>query len=74
MKLQHFLALLCLLFFSSGVFAYRCMIDMRKIDEALTKKPAITAMQEAEVRKLCAEGEALHKKGKHQALKIPGVQ
>ena len=82
MKLRHFIAMVCLLIFSSGAFAYRCSIDMRKIDEALAKKPAITEAQETEVRKLRAEGEILHEKGKHQealetlhkAMEILGVQ
>lgn len=81
MKLRHFIAMLCLLIFSSGAYAYRCTIDMRKIDEALAKKPAITEVQETEVRKLRAEGEVLHNKGKHKealealdkALEILGV-
>lgn len=81
MKLRHFIVMVCLLTFSSGAFAYRCSIDMRKIDQALAKNPAITEVQEAEVRKLRAEGEALHKKGKHKeslealhkALEILGV-
>ncbi|WP_218143454.1 hypothetical protein [Nitrosomonas nitrosa] len=55
---------------------------MRKIDEAMAKKPAITQSQEIEVRKLRTEGEALHKKGKHKesiealhkALEILDVQ
>lgn len=82
MKLLHFAAMICLLIFSSGAFAYRCSIDMRKIDEALAKKPAISEAQEAEIKKLRAEGEMLHQKGKHQealealhkAMEILGVQ
>ncbi|SFM69795.1 hypothetical protein [Nitrosomonas communis] len=82
MKLRHFIVMLYLLVFSSGAYAYRCAIDMRKIDETLAKKPAITETQEAEVRKLRAEGETLHNKGKHtealealhQALEILDVQ
>ncbi len=66
MKLQHFIVMISLLIFSSSAFAYRCVIDMRKIDEALSKQPAITEMQEQEIRKLRAEGEALHNKGKHK--------
>lgn len=66
MKLRHFMAMICLLAFSSGAFAYRCSIDMRKIDEALAKKPAISETQEAEVKKLRAEGETLHEQGKHK--------
>lgn len=82
MRLRQFVVMACLLIFSSSAFAYRCSIDMRKIDDALSKNPAITEVQEAEVRKLRAEGEVLHKKGKHKesaealhkALEILGIQ
>lgn len=82
MKILHFVAMISLLIFSSGAFAYRCVIDMRKIDEALSKQPAITEAQAQEVRKLRAEGEVLHNKGKHKesvealhkALEILGVR
>lgn len=82
MILRQFIVMGCLLVFSGSVFAYRCTIDMRKIDEAMAKKPAITQSQEVEVRKLRTEGEALHKKGKHKesiealhkALEILDVQ
>lgn len=66
MKIRHLIIMISLLIFSSNAFAYRCVIDMRKIDEALSKQPAITEMQEQEIRKLRAEGEELHKKGKHK--------
>lgn len=66
MKLSHFVVMAGLLIFSSSAFAYRCSVDMRKIDQALSKNPAITEAQEAEIRALRAEGEALHKKGKHK--------
>ena len=39
---------------------------MKKIDEALAKNPKLTTEQMAEVKKLRAEGETLHKAGKHQ--------
>jgi len=39
---------------------------MKTIDEALAKNPKRTAEQMAEVKKYRAEGEALHKAGKHQ--------
>jgi len=47
-------------------FAMHCPMDMKKIDEALAKKPNISEAQMSEVKKLRAEGEALHKAGKHQ--------
>jgi len=39
---------------------------MRKIDEAMAKNPKLSAEQAAEVKKYRAEGETLHKAGKHQ--------
>lgn len=39
---------------------------MKKIDDALAAKPALSADKLAEVKKLRAEGEVLHKTGKHQ--------
>lgn len=46
--------------------AYRCRADMKKIDEALAQNPKLGAEQMAEVKKFRADGEALHKAGKHQ--------
>ena len=66
MKIQHFIVMISLLIFGSSAFAYRCVIDMRKIDEALSKQPAINEVQAQEIRKLRAEGEALHNRGKHK--------
>ena len=47
-------------------FAMHCPMDMKKIDEALAKKPKLTEAEAKEVTKLRADGEALHKAGKHQ--------
>ena len=55
-----------LLFASSAAFAFHCPKDMAAIDAALAKDPKLTPEQLAEVKKLRAEGEALHKAGKHQ--------
>ena len=41
-------------------------MDMKKIDDALATKPALSAERLAEVKQLRAEGESLHKAGKHQ--------
>ena len=51
---------------SGAAFAFHCPADMKKIDEALAKNPTLTAEQMAEVKKLRADGEVLHKAGKHQ--------
>jgi hypothetical protein len=51
---------------SATAFAFHCPADMKKIDEALGKSPKLAAEQMAEVKKQRADGEALHKAGKHQ--------
>ncbi len=38
----------------------------REIDAALAKNPKLTDAQAAEVKKYRADGESLHKAGKHQ--------
>jgi hypothetical protein len=55
-----------LLFASSAAFAFHCPKDMKAIDDALAKNPKLTDAQLTEVKKLRADGEALHKAGKHQ--------
>jgi len=50
---------------SLPAFAFHCPADMKKIDEALPKAQLGDA-EMAEVKKLRAEGERLHKEGKHQ--------
>jgi len=65
MKLSSIIAAAALLA-STTAFAFHCPADMKKIDEALAKSPKLTAEQMAEVKKLRAEGETLHKAGKHQ--------
>ena len=55
-----------LLFALAGVaVASNCPNEMKAIDAALGKGPALSAMQMDEVKKLRAEGERLHKEGKH---------
>ncbi len=55
-----------LLLSATTAFAFHCPVDMKKIDEALAKKPTLTESQMTEVKKLRADGEAFHKAGKHQ--------
>ena len=52
---------------SGSALAFHCPADMKKIDEAMSKNPKLSAEQMAEVKKFRAEGETLHKAGKHQA-------
>ena len=70
------------LLFSAAALANHCPQDMKKIDEALAKNPKLTEAQMSEVKKYRAEGEALHKAGKHtesvdtlgKAMKILNIQ
>ncbi|MGH8669461.1 MAG: hypothetical protein ACREUN_12060 [Burkholderiales bacterium] len=56
--------LAALMLASSVVLANRCPLDMKAIDAALPKAK-LSAKQSAEVKKLRADGERLHKAGKH---------
>lgn len=81
MKLRIALAAAAL-FASGAALAFHCPADMKKIDEALAKNPQLSAAQMGDVKKLRADGEALHKAGKHQdsvdtlakAMKILQIQ
>ncbi len=82
MKSGILAAAIGLAFAASTALAFHCPADMKKIDEALSKNPKLTAEKMAEVKKQRAEGEALHKAGKHQesvdvlakAMKTLGVK
>ena len=82
MKIRQFVLLGGLVLASAQAFAFHCPMDMKKIDEAMGKNPKLSAEQMAEGKKLRAEGETLHKAGKHQesvdtlgkAMKILNVQ
>lgn len=50
---------------ASPAFASQCPKDMAEIDAYLAKNTNIAAATLAEVTKLRAEGETLHKAGKH---------
>ncbi|MGY3856807.1 hypothetical protein [Aeromonas intestinalis] len=58
--------LLAGLLFAGSALAFHCPMDMKKIDDTLAADPVLSAEQLAEVKQLRAEGEALHKAGKHQ--------
>jgi hypothetical protein len=66
MNLKQTLLALSLAFATSVAFAFQCPGDMKTIDEALAQNPEITAEQRAEVERYRAEGEELHKAGRHQ--------
>ena len=81
MKTRAVILFSTLLLASASAFAFHCPADMKKIDEALGKKPALSEAQMTEVKKLRADGEASHKAGKHQdsvdslakAMKLLGI-
>lgn len=74
------LALLAALAFAGSAWASSCPKEMKAIDAALPKAK-LSAAQTQEVQKLRAEGESLHKAGKHtesmqqlgKAKKILGI-
>lgn len=82
MKTTTFVLLGGLALASAQAFAFHCPADMKKIDEAMGKNPKLSDAQMSEVKKLRADGETLHKAGKHQesvdtlgkAMKILNVQ
>ncbi len=65
MRARGWIAALTLTF-ATPALANHCPMDMKAIDEAMSKNPALSAEQMADVKKYRAEGEALHKAGKHQ--------
>jgi len=81
MKFRYAVLSSTLMFASASAFAFHCPADMKKIDEALAKNPKLAATQLGEVKKYRADGETLHKGGKHQesvdtlakAMKILGI-
>ena len=64
MKLSHLITAIALSF-SASAFAAHCPMDMKKIDAALAQGTSLSADDLAKVKALRAEGEALHKSGKH---------
>lgn len=79
--MRKLLTLLGALLMSTSALAFHCPADMKKIDAALVTNPKLTAEQMSEVKKLRADGETLHKAGKHQesidalgkAMKLLGI-
>ena len=67
---------------SAAAWAHNCPNEMKAIDAKLATKPALAADVATKVSKLRADGEALHKAGKHQesvdtlgkAMKILSIQ
>lgn len=65
MKISTLLVAASLALGSGTAFAFHCPADMKAIDAALPKAK-LDAGKMSEVKKLRAEGETLHKAGKHQ--------
>lgn len=65
MKLRGMIVAVSLALASGSAFAFHCPKEMKAIDEALPKAK-LSAAQMADVKKYRAEGETLHKAGKHQ--------
>ncbi|MEX6504217.1 hypothetical protein [Pseudomonas zhanjiangensis] len=58
---------------STSLWAMHCPADMAKIDALLASKPPSDVTVLAQVKKLRAEGEALHKAGNHsESIKVLG--
>ena len=82
MKIRNMMIAASLALASGAALAFHCPADMKKIDAAMAKNPKLSAAQTADVKKYRAEGEALHKAGKHQesvdtlakAMKILNIQ
>lgn len=64
--MRKFFVLLGALLLTTSALAFHCPADMKKIDAALAANPKLTSEQMSEVKKLRAEGETMHKAGKHQ--------
>ena len=66
MKKRSFVVAVALMLASGAATASHCPADMKKIDAALAANPSLSAGQLTEVKKLRADGETLHKAGKHK--------
>jgi outer membrane murein-binding lipoprotein Lpp len=62
--MMRFAMLIAAAVFPSSLLAGNCPVEMRAIDAALPKAK-LNEKQAAEVKKLRADGEKLHKEGKH---------
>lgn len=65
--MRKYLAAAAVLALLAGpAFAMHCPADMKAIDDAMAKNPQLSSADAAAVKQSRAEGEALHKAGKHQ--------
>ena len=64
--MKRYLALGAAMLFAAGAaMASHCPTKMKAIDDELAKNPKLSAADMTAVKKHRAEGEALHKAGKH---------
>jgi hypothetical protein len=66
MKKAAVLAVVLVVACATVVFASSCPTDMKEIDEALARGTKLSASNLEKVKKFRAEGEKLHKAGKHK--------
>ena len=66
MKFRSIVVAVSLALASGSAFAFSCPKHMKAIDAELAKNPKLTEAQMSDVKKYRAEGETLHKEGKHQ--------
>jgi len=66
MKIRFAALFGALMLASASAFAFHCPAEMKKIDAAMAKHPKLSSKQLSDVKKFRAEGETLHKAGKHQ--------
>ena len=72
-KLVSLLASATLAAACGTALAHNCPNEMKAIDAKLAAKPALSADASAKVTKLRADGEKLHKEGKHtESMKALG--
>lgn len=83
MKSLTYAAMALALALSAGpAVAGECPADMKKIDAALAENPSLSSSEMSRVKELRAEGEQLHKSGRHgesvkalrEAMQILGIQ
>ncbi len=67
------LLLLPLLFMSAAAFAHGCPNEMKAIDAKLATSPMLAEADMSKVKTLRADGEKMHKEGKHaESMKALG--
>ncbi|MFQ5784324.1 MAG: hypothetical protein ACE5H8_05810 [Alphaproteobacteria bacterium] len=82
MKLRSLIFAAAFALVATPAFAFHCPLDMKKIDAALAAGTSLDGGSLDKVKALRAEGEKLHKTGKHkeaietlaQAIKMLGIE